>query len=1288
MHNLMLKRLGKLILGSALWMLLLGAVVHAEVAQEPMLTRSSSVQPNLVLMFDDSGSMDDQYVYQYGGSQGGNGRTGPGVGGKSATCPTNPSITNTCTYNEPTISAVATVAAAAQWVSGTTYVQGDVRISPANSKTYKRNDRPYDNKNLTTHDPSSNAASDRWDLVSTSTTSSPYYELSPDVNRLYYDPRILYRVRINSTGGLATVGPTSTSTFYVFLYKSGTADTIVWPGSGNDPTLLSSYLSSYTPAFAALATGASTGLSYPQAIATGTGPLPKFIKRTDCNGGVEGGSCSLDEERQNYANWKKYHSNRLDLVKTGLGYAFRNVGATIRLGWSRINGLEGGALDSGVSIFNQTSKDGFYAWLYRQVNPGNTPNRLALKAVGEYYSRADNSGPWASTPNPNSTTTSPISASAPDDTVAIRATHASCRRSYSMLVTDGYYNDDTSTIGVGDFDYSTSIPTVTGTTNLGATLTFSYDGRTRPYAQSGADTFSDVAMKYWVTDLRPDLANRVKVIPDKTVGGTIIKGNESFWQNMSFYAVGLGIYGSLPQTPATLADLSSGSTAWPTPTTNNETAVDDMWHATINSRGRFLSAKNADDLSEAIEGMLADINKLESSQSGVAVSTANLTIGTRKYTPRYETGSWKGNVIARNLDPNTGVELSTAWQVVGTSTTAPFTAYNGIPTANARTIVAWTGSAAEAFANNASITGNMTAPVTDNLINYLRGDQSNEGSNGLALYRPREVKLGDIVNSAPAFVKGEIDLQYENLPTGTAGAGSYRQFFTDKAARTEGAVFVGANDGMLHAFRESNGVEVFAYIPRAVLPNLHLLANKNYTHRYFVDGPNVETDAYFSTLGQWRNLLLGTTGAGAKAVYALDVTNPVSMTAASVKWEINPSTSTNFSELGHVLSDVQSGYTPSGNWVAIFGNGYDSPTGVARLYIVNLLTGEYIKHIDVAGTAGGNGLGAVRLVRDDKQQIIGAYAGDLKGKLWKFDLKDPSISNWRLGLNNTPLYDAGTTKPITAAPAVIPNPTGGNVIAFATGKLFENSDLTTTAGQSVYGVWDSIPFGSPTTAMTALALTNLVQQTIALSSTATRTVTTTDLTQITQTVSYYSVSKNTFTYSATTRGWYIDLPNSGQRTVYPLDKLSNRYIGVDTVSPINVNVTDPCLQGAQGQGWLYFIDGLTGGGPDEAILDTNGDGQITTQTTTGGGAQTNTGDNTSSGVSTTADGRNISVKVESRSSSTQTTYANLGGGSGGSTLVRLTCAMLGTCGGSGGGSTNPTSLGVFKSREWRQLFMR
>jgi type IV pilus assembly protein PilY1 len=1268
----MFKLVSKLIAGAIVAAGML-ASVHAEVAQEPMLTRSTSVPPNLVLMFDDSGSMDNQYIYQFGGTEGGNGRSGPGTTGNTANCPATPSITATCTYNPPPLVTLPDTTVYPTWVSGT-YANGTIVTHPTNGKLYIRNSAKYGTKTKVKSTENPTIATDVWDEYTRNTSSAGrFYELSPDVNRLTYDPRILYHTRVDSAGNFSASATTTTATFNVFFYMSGatnTTNTMVWPGNGNDPAVLTSYLSTYTPVSGVLAPGATTGLSYPQAVTGSTGPFPKFIKRTDCNAGLVGGSCSLAEERQNYANWKKYHSNRLDLVKTGLGHAFQDIGSSLRLGWGTINGLEDGALSAGVSLFEQARKDAFYTWLYAQTNPGSTPNRLALKALGNYYSRADNKGPWADSPDPASiTTTLTVTASAPNDTVAIRKAHASCRRSYGMLVTDGYYNDDTSTIGVGEVDASTST-TVTGTSSTGQTLTFSYNGLIKPYAQSQANTFADVSMNYWIKDLRSDLDNRVKVIPDTVVNGVIVKkGNESFWQNMSFYAVGLGIYGSLPQTSATLASLA-GATAWPTVAPSKETAVDDMWHATINGRGQMLSAKNSEDLSDGILGMLGDINRQSSSQAGVAISTANLTRGTRKYIPRYETGSWTGNIIARNLDPDTGTEISTAWQVVGVSTTGGTTVtYNNIPPHATRTIVSWNGTSGEAFANTTAITNSMTAPVTGDLINYLRGDQSNEGDG--KLYRPRTALLGDIVNSTPAFVKGEVDLKYETLPSSVAGTATYRTFFEQKAARTEGVLFVGANDGMLHAIRESTGAEVFAYIPRAVLPKLHLLAKKNYTHRYYVDGPIVEADAY-SVTGGWKNLILGTTGAGAKAVFALDVTNPLAMDATKVLWEIDSTSNANFANLGHVLSDVQAGITKDGTWIAAFGNGYDSTGGYASLYVVNLLTGAFIKRID-ADTAGSNGLGAVKLVLDSKQQIVGAYAGDLNGKLWKFDLTGSS-ANWQLGLNGQPLYNAGTTKPITAAPNYIPNPgvLGGNIIAFATGKLFETSDIKTTSTQSVYGVLDTTPFGSATTAVTAVVESNLVQQSITLGSTGTRTITTSDLTLITQTVSFFNVSQNPVTLSTSIRGWRINLPseNEGQRTVYPIDKLSNRYLAIDTVSPSSVATADACIQGAQGKGWLYFIDGLTGGGPKDVILDTNGDGQI------------NASDTLSSGFNTTADGRNISVIVDSKTNADRITYVNFGGGTGSGTLVQLTCKLLDNCK-DGSGLT-----GTLKSREWRQLFMR
>jgi type IV pilus assembly protein PilY1 len=1273
---------------------------YAEVSQEPLLTRSGVAVPNLLLMFDDSGSMDDQYVYQYGGTQGGDGRTGPGAQRISATCPSTLSITDTCTYNAPAISAISTTTTAivsTTWVSGTTYVQGDI-VKSTDNNYYQRTSRNYSKSDTRTQRPQDN--NNLWNDYQPPrpvADNNPYYALSPDVNRLYYDPRITYRVRVDSAGVAVASAPVTTAAFYVYFYKSGTTDTMVWPGTGNDPLLLTSYLSPYTPASAALATGATAGLSYPNAVATGNGPFPKFLKRTDCNGGAAGGSCSLAEERQNYANWKKYHSNRLDLVKTGLGYAFKNIKDTIRLGWSTINGLEGNSLDAGVSLFDTARKTAFYSWLYRQQNPGNTPNRIALNAAGSYFSRSDNKGPWASTPDVSSTGTLTLSNADAGDTTAIRKAHLACRRSYSMLVTDGYYNDDNVTFD--SFD-STSAGPITGTTALGAALTYSYNGTTRPYAQTQANTMADVAMEYWITDLRPDIDNKVRVIPSTVVNGvTTTVGNESFWQNMTFYGVALGVNGTLPQNATTLFNLTQTGTGridWPTVTRNTETAIDDMWHATINTRGRLLSAKNADELSDAVEGMLAEINKQSSSQSGVAVSTANLVSGTRKYTPRYETGSWKGNVIAHNLDANTGRETSLAWQIVGTAVVGTsVVAFNGIPSPAARTIVAWNGTQAENFVNTTAITGSMTAPVTTDLINYIRGDQSNEGVSGLGLYRPRQVVLGDIVNSSPAFIKDGVDMKYDTLPsTPTTGSNTYRNFYNWKAARAEGAVFVGANDGMLHAFRESTGQEVFAYIPRAVLPNIHLLAAKNYTHRYFVDGPNIETDAYTAT--GWKNILLGTTGAGAKAVYAIDVSSPTNLSATSVLWDVNNTSSSDFSELGYVTSDVQAGKTPSGDWVAMFGNGYDSASGKARLYIVNLLTGAYIKHFEVSTTTG-NGLSAVRAVRNANQEIIGAYAGDLQGKMWKFDLSSAFSSGWQMGNGGNPIFDAGANKPITASPVVVRYPLSpyGNIVAFATGKLLETTDLNTTAVQSVYGILDTVPFGSPSSSIT-VGTANLVLQTITPSVSHTYTLTSAGVTT-TQTVDYFKTSNNTVTFNATVKGWYINLSNAGERVVYPVGMLGDRFISVESIAPNSAASTVACTQAEQAKAWLYFFDSISGGGPAIPIMDTDGDGDI------------DASDGLSNGTSSTADGRNLLTKVTSRSNETHTTYVSLGGTddtpqddppcTGVGCSITPPCTV--NCGpppptqeincatslaALTGAGCNPTTHNI--QREWRQLFMR
>ena len=1179
----------------------------AQIATEPLLTRTPSVEPNMVINLDDSGSMYYGTLYEYGGSNNYLGNTGPSV--------------------------------------------------------------------------------------------STYAAYSPDVNRIYYDPRILYKRRINADGSLQTAGATNV---YVVdqtcdpqiggsacqnanapeTTSSGTYTIKVFfrNGSGSYTTTsvnpISAYFNpAYTPSTTELAVGAII-LPYPNTNTGGIPTLPKWSARTDCI--AIPNVCSWNEEKQNYGNWLAYHSNRMRMSKTGIGLAFQPLQPTFRLGWGIMSDLSANKrLVSGVQLYDSTVRSNFLTWLYafdNSATPSSTPTLDSVNAVGVYFTRRDNAGPWATSPTSssaaNSTTNRSATSSAAED-----LTHSSCRRSFQLLMTDGYYNSSAisavpgSPLGSGppgnmDGTAQSAISRPTGGT-------YAYNPIAYPYRDGDSNTFADLAFKYWITDLRPNLPNNVPAVTGAQV-------NESYWQNMTFYAIGFGLSGTLPQTAATLASLSSGSTLWPTPTANTVTAIDDMWHATINARGQLLSATNADILKAAIDQMMATVNKVSSSQSGVAVSTANLIAGTRKYTPSYTTGSWTGNITARNLNPSNGNEVSTAWQVEYTNVTtgAPLST---IPAAGSRNLYVWDGAAASpkapAFTFSAmpsSVKASMTGVVTAGLVDYLRGDRTNEGSTGI--YRTRERVLGDIVNSTPVFVKAGVDLGYGQLGgTGSTAATAYAAYRTTKAARTQGVLFVGANDGFLHAFRDSDGAEIFGFVPRAVLPKMDQLANKPYTHQYFVDGPSIETDAYLGSA--WRNVVVGTTGGGAKAVFAINVdpANPATINGTNVMWEINDTTS-GFSELGYVLSDVQTGQLTDGTWVAVFGNGYYSTSGTARLYVANLQTGAVIMDINVGGGPN-NGLGGVRLVLDEtsgsatRKQIIGAYAGDLNGKMWKFDLKNASTCSAPCSSkvpSTGALYTTVPAKPITATPAVLKHPNGGKLVSFGTGKFIESADLSTTALQTMYGVWDNIDFGGTPAVSAVSGTSTLVLQTISNDITATRVITQSDLTTTTQVVTYYDISTNPVNW-ASSRGWYIDFPtaNTGQRNVYPTDILAGNYIIMDTISPSNVSL-DPCLNTGQGTGWVYVLNGLTGSGLTEQVFDTNGDGNI------------DSADTVVSGFSSRADGRNTSLKIDSRSDSSRTTFANISGGDASSTIMKFSCALLGNC---------PAGAQQQK-RTWRQLFLR
>ena len=1078
----------------------------------------------------------------------------------------------------------------------------------------------------------------------------------------------------------------------------------VWDGNpvNPNPNTAAQY---FTPGYlpdggSPLAPGADATRTYPNLASVATSFYPKFLNRVDCT--TIAVACTWAEEQQNYANWLLYHSTRAELAKTGIGLAFQPLNPTFRLGWGTINDMNSNSrLIAGVQLFNTTTKAAFLNWLYGAGISGGTPNRRAIDRVGQYYQRNDDDGPWATSP--------PLGAKGITATGADVTTHASCRRAYSLLMTDGYYNEN---FALNDVD--TTIGTaITSPSPYQYTPIGPYSDKADGTAWN--NTFADVAMKYWGTDLRPTLPNKIK--PNSN--------DPAYWQHMNFYAIGLGVEGNMDATSASLLqDLSGNATSvpprvldWPQPAGNGPGAIDDMWHATINGRGKIFNAKTTTELTGAIGQMLSDVAGAEGSQAGVAVSTASLNSDTKKYTPRYTPITWTGNLTAYNLDATTAAQSTVAWEVETLVSTDPITGVrtyaSTMPSAANRKIFVGNGSSTGARAvpftlpGMGSLASQMTGTVTSDLIDYLRGDNTNEdtATTTTGLYRFRQTRLGDIVNSTPVFIKNTLDLKYDTLPLSTLGQSSYRAYVDGSGAtpsggkkqRAEGILAVGANDGMLHFFRDgtrdsagtvvnAGGVETFAYVPNAILPTIRKLADKAYAHQYYVDGPLIETDGFLTSAGRWGNLILGSTGGGAGSpgangvsprtgVFAIDVTSlnsgPTTFNAASVLWEVGSSMA-DFEELGYVLTEIEAGTTIDGQWVAIFGNGYESKSCRAQLFVVNLETGALIKRIDTGVGSGNcadknnsnrNGLGGVRVVRNSSQQIIGVYAGDQLGNLWKFNLNNVSPTGWNVDLANTPLFTAGSGKPITAAPSVIPltlssKPAGGYMVIAGTGKFFEVDDIVSTNQQSLYGIWDPVSFGTAV-ATTALSDTSrLVEQTIGSAQSGVDGNT------------YFSISANLVDYEKAIpdRGWFINMPNSGQRLIYPFELLKGQFILADTISPANVSL-DVCTQNTAGTGYLYLLDGLTGAGPTIQVFDTNGDGSV------------DSNDLVVSGIQGSADGKNKTIAGDQ--STTESKFFNCSADSPTCRRVTLNCSLKpDEC-----PKPNPGAATI-DSRMWQQLFMR
>jgi len=862
---------------------------------------------------------------------------------------------------------------------------------------------------------------------------------------------------------------------------------------------------------------------------------------------------------QNFANWFSFYGNRNRSMIAGMTRSMASVN-NMRVGYFRINSH--GSFDEPLTnpaervamrdMGMPADRSALYTDMINLNASGSTPNRQAVNAGGQQFRRTDAGAP----------------------------VQLACQRNALMLFTDGFSNQGGPAVGNVD------------------------QGMGVPFTDGHSDTMADIATRYYLNDgsgnspLRTDLTAGQVPIPSACPSSDP-KVNCQNNLHVNFYGVTLGGRGNLFDPDNVLDPYVTPAiyNNWPNRQDDNRSTVDDIWHATVNTRGELVNARTPADITEAMRRILSAVSAGASPSgtlalTGSRISTRSLTVQP-SYEIRNEGTDWFSELAAFKLEMDSVTRLvseTAIWEAsdrldATSATTRKGHTWYGHATGASRfdsTNITTLDSLCDnprpgmSRCNAAQITA-LGIGVGD-AIDYLMGETSGEVRNGGTL-RDRTTVLGDIVNSTPVVSAPTDDYGYRTLPApyGT----SYDTYMTSKQSRPA-MVYVGANDGMLHAFHggidhegtvdaANGGREQFAFVPRTVLGHMGNLlfpyvaadgGDQKFDHRYYVDGPVTVSDAYYG--GSWKTVLVGTTGAGGRGVFGLNVSAPTSFTASSRLWEVDDqhATAAVRNNIGHVLGKpvivpVKSGGTVA--WKAIFGNGYNSQNGLAVLFVVDIATGavQMTQAVEPgAPTTGSNGLGNIVVVdrwggptmtlnaRDGYADTV--YAADQKGALWKFDLRTMATSI------STPLFttrehtESGVRyrQPIIGGLTATAGRAGGVMILFGTGSFSFVNDAGDDSVQSIYGVLDTGAAGT-------LDNSDLLEQTIVVSTADTRTI---------------SNNGPLFNYS----GWYVNLP-AGERAVgYP--RVASGVLFIPTYSP---TIADGCS--TRGMNWLYGLNTRTGG---------------------------------------------------------------------------------------------------------------
>ncbi len=859
-------------------------------------------------------------------------------------------------------------------------------------------------------------------------------------------------------------------------------------------------------------------------------------------------------EQQNFANWYSYYHTRHLAAKTAVSRAYAPFDENIRVAWQNINQNQIVAATSffkfrdvpaSPAVGQRTVRTRFYNWLFASPVSGGTPNQPATVRAGNLFTR--NTGSVDSNPYWDRDLNRELS----------------CRQNFHINMSDGFWNNSTASTTLTDSS--------AGTLPDGRQFSLSDPESSIVWNQqnAGQRTMADIAYHYWATNLRPDFmgnpATRLKVpafIPDRSTnlfGNPLASGQDprdnkeiywnpandpATWPHLVQFMIGFGISGTIPRSDANYEQLRRGNILWPalqgsSPYSDTSEKVDDIWHASVNSRGKFFAASNPEELISALSEIIASIIARRGASTAMSVSLPLITDGTTGYSAGYDTTDWSGFVTRNTLDPVTveaiGVEWDAGCKLTGGPCPSMPNTTNPVRDPNSRNIITSRGDPGTGmpfrWANLAPAQREMlniepssirldlaASPRSscggasrhwecdaygESRLNYIRGDRTHE-TTATPQFRARSSVLGAVIKAQPEYVSsptsGYRDIYPLGSPERTAAisGNSYAVYQNAQRSRTP-TLYVGSNDGMLHAFNAQTGVETWAYVPNMVIENTRLVKSTQVEVGLTpgVDAAPGEIDVFFG--GQWRTLLLGSMRLGARGIYALDVTNPVVTEAAPTAplWEFTSGPRNQGPDsgapcaagarycrsLGYTYDSVnvaRLNYGVGGNhWFAIVSSGYfptdtldpssnEIAAGRTSLLVINLETGELVREIQTSEApqalpSGFKTFGlSTAVVYDSQSDQIGdfAVAGDLAGNLWRFDLTSSNPADWSVDLMFANYGSGGAAavgdQPFSFMPTGLRDPqTLRPIFVIGTGKYLGLPDRTSLVPQQAfYGIRD------------------------------------------------------------------------------------------------------------------------------------------------------------------------------------------------------------------------------------------